>query len=242
MLEANVNMLDAIIIGVFALSVLVGFLRGFMREVLSLGAWVAAGAVTLYAFPHVAEWLKPKIGHEMVASGIAALGTYVSTLIGLSVLNMMLLRYVKAGSDVGMVDNALGLAFGALRGAFIISLGFLLLTAVMDKDHYPEWVETAWTKPYAEEGAHALAKLAPGYLEEMSGFAKLKPEEEPEEESSDSAPVSKPIEAMDEQGSGYSADARARLRRLLDAEPEGSTTNLPETIEDTEPAAPIRYR
>lgn len=178
MLEAQLNVFDTIVIAVFGLSCLIAFFRGFMREMLSLGAWVGAGLITVYAFPSVAAWLQPKVNHQMVSVGLAALGTYIISLIVISGFNSLLVKYAKDGADVGMMDNALGLLFGALRGAFIVSLGYLLMSYAMDEDNMPEAVKAAVTQPFAREGAKLLARIAPQYLEEMTELAE---ENEPTE-------------------------------------------------------------
>ena len=173
MVEAQLNIFDTIVIGVVGLSTLLAFFRGFVREVLSLAGWVGAAFITLAFFPDVAQMIRPYFGSEVVASGAAALGTYVTALLCISLFTSLIMKYVKEGSDVGVLDNVLGLGFGALRGAFIVSLGFLMLTLVFNKDHYPSWLEEARTRPYAERGAGILAQVAPNYLSEDSKLGEI---------------------------------------------------------------------
>lgn len=188
MIEAQLSAFDAVVIGVLALSSLVAFFRGFVKEVLSLGAWVGAGLVTVYYFPAAAKFLKPHFKSELVATGFGTLGLYIAALLVFSIINAIILRFIKTGSDVGMLDNAFGLAFGLFRGAFIISLGMLLITMVMNKDEYPKWLKEAKTRPFAEEGALMLARIAPEYLQEMTslrdklGVKKKSSEDETEED------------------------------------------------------------
>ncbi len=59
MIETHLNIFDAAVLGIMALSCLFAFYRGFVREVLSLGAWIGAGIITIYYFPQVAEKLQP---------------------------------------------------------------------------------------------------------------------------------------------------------------------------------------
>jgi uncharacterized membrane protein required for colicin V production len=73
---------------------------------------------------------------------------------------------------VGLLDNFLGLVFGALRGAFIVSLGYLILMAVISKDNPPEWLKTSITKSYLQTGADLLTSVAPKYLADIEGFVK----------------------------------------------------------------------
>lgn len=166
----NLNMFDTTIIIIMVLSCLIAFFRGFVREILSLGAWVGAGIVTLHYFKPVAEYLKPHFKNDMVAAGMGSLGLYIVSLMGFSLLTMMLLKLMKSGKDVGMLDNILGLGFGAFRGAFIISLGFFILTIVMKKDEYPDWLKESVTRTHVEQGATLLASVSPKYLRELSSL------------------------------------------------------------------------
>ena len=47
------NALDIIVIAVVALSALFAFARGFVKESLSIVAWVGAGLITLRGLPHL---------------------------------------------------------------------------------------------------------------------------------------------------------------------------------------------
>lgn len=170
MIDTQLSYFDAIVIGVMLLSCLFAFFRGFVKEILSLGAWIGAGLVTLYFFGDVAEMLKPHFKNEMVAGGMAALGVYVGALIGFSIINSLIMRMMKEGSDVGILDNALGLMFGALRGAFIVSLGYFILSIVMTEDTMPDWVQNAKTRPWVKEGAVLLGRAAPDYLSEHTAL------------------------------------------------------------------------
>ena len=45
-----ITLLDIILIGVMLVSALLAMIRGFMREILSIAAWVIAAIATLYAY------------------------------------------------------------------------------------------------------------------------------------------------------------------------------------------------
>lgn len=212
MIEAHLNMFDAVVILVFLLSTLLAFFRGFVREVLSLGAWLGAAIITVYAFEPVSEMLKEHTSKPAVAYLLAGLGTYIVVLLGISIVNAVLVRYIKSGSDVGMLDNMLGLGFGALRGAFIISLGYLVLTLVVDEESPPDWVKEAQTRPFAQKGALFLASIAPGYLEDISSLSeRIRASKEGEEEAEQP-------EALPEDSEGYSRQQRKLLEKMMDSE------------------------
>lgn len=172
MIETTLNIFDAAVVGVMGLSCVLAFFRGFVREVLSLSAWVCAGIVTLYFFPSLAVTLEPKFKSAVVASGFSTLGIYIVALIGFSLLNTAILKFIKSGTDVGLLDNWLGLFFGVLRGAFLISLGFFLMTIVLPEDDYPKGIKEAKTLSYVERGAIIVANISPKYLREISSLNK----------------------------------------------------------------------
>lgn len=168
MIDATFSYFDAAVIAIMLLSCLFAFFRGFVKEILSLGAWIGAGLITIYYFPDVAKMLEPKFKNPIVATGVATLGLYISCLLVFSMINALILRFIKEGSDVGFLDNSLGLIFGAARGAFIVCLGYLLITMVMTEEEYPPWLKTAVTRGAVEEGAIILVKAAPHYLQELT--------------------------------------------------------------------------
>lgn len=184
----NVNTFDAIVMSVVGLSSLVAFFRGFVREVLSLGAWVGAAIVTIYVFPHSTEFMKNHLhGHqsEQVSAGVGALGSYIAALIAFSMINSIILRYLKTGAEVGILDNFMGLIFGFLRGSFIVSLGYLIMASIIPRDNPPEWLKKSVTKTYVEQGADLLTRAAPNYLHDLEGFVKREEEKAKHEDSSD---------------------------------------------------------
>jgi membrane protein required for colicin V production len=159
-------------LGVFTilgLSGLLSFFRGFVREVLSLGAWFGAGVITLYAFPHVAAVLSKHIQNQTIASGLAALSTFALALIAISVVSSVLLKFVKSGSDVGLLDHFMGLMFGIARGVLMVAIAYFIYAQIfVAKEDYPDWVQNAVTRPYVAKAANAVAKLAPSYLGEIA--------------------------------------------------------------------------
>jgi membrane protein required for colicin V production len=174
MIETELNIFDIIVVSIMFLSCLFAFFRGFVSEVLSLGAWIGAGLVTIYFFPTVAEKLEPHFKSEVVAAGVGTLGIYILALLGFSLFNRVINQFLKSGNDVGLLDNAMGLVFGAARGAFIVSIGYLLMMFVIGENETPNWLYQAKTRPYVKDGAAMIANAAPAYLQKISHLQKDK--------------------------------------------------------------------
>ncbi len=162
-----INALDLIIIAVLIISGAFAFLRGLVREVLSVGAWVGAAIVTLYAFPHVSphvgQWIKISLVAELV-SGVAI---FIVTLIVLTLASRFLAQQVQR-SGLGPIDRSLGFVFGLLRGAVLFSLLWLVVGLVSPPGDLPTWVQEARARPLLEKGKDILLALAPPRLREQS--------------------------------------------------------------------------
>ena len=170
MIETHLNVFDAIVLAIIGFSCLFAFFRGLVREILSLVAWIGAAFVTMHYFNPAMEFTKEHFKSEAMAAGAAVIGLYIAALFAFSIVNWMLIKVIKQGGEAGMLDNMLGLGFGALRGAFIVSLGFFMLTLVMpkDEDDMPKWLKESATRPYVAQGSAILVSAAPEYLKDVS--------------------------------------------------------------------------
>jgi membrane protein required for colicin V production len=119
--------LDLIALGIFAISAVLGLMRGLSREVLSLVSWFAA----FYAAKTYASALAPMIpglDSPALKHAAALLLIFVAVLIVVSLLAAAIGGLVKV-AGVGAYDSLLGGLFGATRG-FLILLMLTLLAGL----------------------------------------------------------------------------------------------------------------
>lgn len=172
MIDAQLNYFDMTVATIMLLSCLFAFFRGFVKEVLSLIGWIGAAAVTVYFFPAAAQSLQPHFAKPVIAAITATTGLYLLSLMGFAIINSVIIKILKSGSGMGMLDNILGLIFGALRGVLIISIAFFMLSLAMPEDDSPLWLKQAKTRPYVEQTTLMLVKIAPDYLQELANLQK----------------------------------------------------------------------
>ena len=216
MIETHMNLFDAGVVAVMVLSCLFAFFRGFIREMLSLGAWIGAAIITIYYFPEATAIIRPHFKSAVGAAGVSTLAIYTVALISFSMVNAVIIKYVKSGNEVGMLDNFLGLFFGAARGGLILSLGYFIMTIAMPEKEYPEWLKKSVTRPYVETGAIKLAKVAPDYLREISTLQKRAMEEIETAKSKKIPGDDEPVEDVkSDEDTGYSKKNTSQLDRLL---------------------------
>jgi membrane protein required for colicin V production len=134
------NWVDYAILGVILLSALVGIGRGLIREVVSLGVWVAAILIAWLFHREVAELLVPYLSQPSVRLAAAFVGLILGTLMLGAVLGAVLSALIET-TGLGAVDRVLGLFFGAARGVVIVAMAvFLASFTPMPEDSW--WQES----------------------------------------------------------------------------------------------------
>jgi membrane protein required for colicin V production len=154
---------DYCVLAVMALSIALSIWRGFLRELLSLAAWVAAflGATLLAA--DVARVL-PMGGADPTLRLLAAmLLLFVGILIVGSIIALLLSMLIKkAGLDV--IDRLLGAVFGAARGLILVLI-LVLIGGLTVFPSQPFW-KNAMFSPPLEAAALAVAGYLPAEVRE----------------------------------------------------------------------------
>jgi membrane protein required for colicin V production len=151
---------DLIIIAILALSALLAFMRGFVREVLSIGAWVGAALATIYGFPLAQPYARKYIEVALFADIAAGVAIFVLALIILTILSHALSKNVR-DSALGAVDRSLGLLFGLVRGAVLVCLAYLVMAWAIPQEDRPVWIAQSRTLPLVQQGADLLLRILP---------------------------------------------------------------------------------
>jgi len=154
------NYVDLAIIAVLALSALLAFLRGFVREVLSIGAWVGAGLFAVWAFPFVQDRFHGWIANKDIADPVAFASMFLVCLVFLSIVSGMVGSLVRSSVLSGL-DRTMGMVFGLLRGVVLVCCAYIVGCLVTPPDHWPPLVQEARSLPYFYQGAAELVGFVP---------------------------------------------------------------------------------
>jgi membrane protein required for colicin V production len=150
--------LDYAVIGVFAASLLVGALRGLVREVLSILGWVIAFlAANLLAGP-LGPLMPQAIPNPELRVAAAYVAVFVASLVMTSLLGLLISKIVKA-AGLGGVDRSLGALFGAARGVLIV-LAAALLAGLTSAPREAFWKDSA-SGPWLVRAALMLKPMLP---------------------------------------------------------------------------------
>jgi membrane protein required for colicin V production len=146
----------AVLVG---LSALYALTRGLVTELLSLAAWVAAFVLVRLLHAPVSAWLSKWFEIAAIADVLALLFIFFTALFFLRWAASSVGESVKK-SALGFADRMLGMAFGALRGLFILSLAYLGLALIIPADRMPRWIIEAKTYPLVQHSATILSGLS----------------------------------------------------------------------------------
>ena len=161
-----ITLLDGIFIIVLLISAFLAMIRGFVREVLSIGAWLAAAFATVYLFDQVLPFVKSYLPQPIVAQGATALGLFLITLIVVSFITIQVSDFVL-DSRIGALDRTLGFVFGAARGAVLMAVAMIFFNWFVPQDKQPNWVAQAKAKPLLNDVGERLINLLPEDPEEQ---------------------------------------------------------------------------
>jgi membrane protein required for colicin V production len=159
--------LDYAVLGVFAVSLVLGAWRGIVREVISILGWVIAFlAAGLLAGP-----LGPSMPQAIPSAELRVAAAYVAvfaaSLVATSLVGLLLSKIVGA-VGLGGLDRILGAAFGAARGVLIV-LAAGVVAGLTSAPRQPYWRDSA-SGPLLAQAALALKPLLPQTLAERMRY------------------------------------------------------------------------
>jgi membrane protein required for colicin V production len=205
-----VTLLDIILIGVMLISALLAMIRGFMREVLSIAAWLIAALTTLYLYAKLLPFAKSYFNNDIVAAGVVVGGTFLATLLIVSVITVRFSDMVL-DSRIGALDRTLGFLFGLGRGLIIVVVAFLFFAWLVPDRSQPDWIRSAKSRVVLQGTGDWLMSMLPDDPEStiLKRLKRPKPEEEesPPGQRSNLDPAGEP--------SGYAATDRTGMQQLI---------------------------
>ena len=154
------NPFDVAVIAILVVSALFAFVRGFLKEALSILVWIGAAAIAYYAFPFALPLALGLTKQLWIAEAGTAIGLFVIALIVLAVLSSTVATRIR-GSALGPIDRLLGLFYGLARGAVIVCLVYIGMTALIAEPDRPGWFTGAQSLPALARGSAILEHLLP---------------------------------------------------------------------------------
>lgn len=155
-----ITWLDLILLLVMLVSGLLAMIRGFMREILSIGAWGIAALTTLYSYSRVLPTVQQYFSSNTVATAVTVVSIFLITLMLVSILTVRISDLIL-DSRVGALDRTLGFLFGLGRGLLIVVVAYLFFDWLVPDRSKPEWVLNAKSKVVIKSTGDWLKGMLP---------------------------------------------------------------------------------
>jgi membrane protein required for colicin V production len=151
-MDLAMGWVDMVMMGLLALSVIVGLVRGFVFEMLSVVGWIAAYFAAQWFAPQLAPHLPVGQSGSALNYGAAFACAFVGALIVWG-LAARLVRLLIRATPLSPIDRLLGAGFGLARGLVVL----LVLATVVGLT--PLFKSIAWQQ---SQGAMALNSVLRG--------------------------------------------------------------------------------
>ena len=151
---------DLVVLGVLLTSAALAFMKGLVREVLGIGAWVGAVVVAVKTLPWSRDIAARWVPDPAWLDPAGFVGAFLVTLIVLSLIARWIGRFVR-GSALGGLDRSLGVIFGLARGAALVIIAYILGGMAVAIEQWPEPVLQARALGVTHDGAVWLARQLP---------------------------------------------------------------------------------
>ena len=157
------NAADYAIIAALAISLIFGMSRGFMREALSLLAWLG-GMWLAWRYAHL---VKPMLGGLLSAepqrTWVARAIIVATVLLCMWILTGILSYFIQHSGLSLTLDRSLGMLFGLLRGAVMVSL--LVMAGNIVQLNEMRWWKKSVLLPYATDVSEWVSHFAETAME-----------------------------------------------------------------------------
>ncbi len=152
--------LDILVLLLIGGGALLGGLRGFVTETLSLFAWIAAILAVKMLHAPITRVLTDHVATQTAASVAAFVLVFGITFLAGKMIANALGRRTRQ-SVLGPLDRLLGFGFGALKGLLGATLLFLLANLGTDTLYgggsaRPEWMASSRTFPLLNASSRAI--------------------------------------------------------------------------------------
>lgn len=136
---------DYAVLMVIAASLLLGFWRGVVGEVLALAAWVLAFFVAREFAQPVSEFYGSLLGDRSMQylAGFATVFVAVLVVVGIA---RLVVSFLLRAVGLGLIDRMLGAIFGIARGVLVVLIA-VMLGGLTPLPREPWWKNAVFAPP-----------------------------------------------------------------------------------------------
>lgn len=160
---------DLIIMIILGLSVGLSFIRGFIKELISLLSWVI-GIWLAIVYCHELAAFMTFTQVELIRVGVAFLAIFVPTVFFGAVINLAITSIVRK-TPFSLPDRVLGMAFGFVKAGLFLSV-LVLVGTLTDLPKESWWQQSKLIKPLELSASVIKSYLPEDFLNKKPKTAK----------------------------------------------------------------------
>ena len=228
--------IDIVVGAIVLISAIISFLRGAIREILTIAGVVGGFFAAVFFGPKLSpvfrDWLGVVEGEEVgklfevvpmnIVADVCAYATiFIVVVIIISVISHFTAGAAKA-MGLGPIDRTIGVIFGIVRAVILLALLYLPFHLLMDENSKAKYFADSKTHIFIESTADYMVRFLPSSGEVQSkvndvkdGQIKKKLFENDILYNKDAGPVEKP---KSEEETGYGKTERQGLEDLIEDE------------------------
>ncbi len=138
----NMNTLDLILIAILLISVIIGLIRGGVREILSIvGLALAIFLAFTFADKIGKDYISKFFDSPSISYTVAFTLIIIITILAVGLVNLLISQLLKA-SGLSFLNRFLGIVFGFIRGGVISSIIILVLGLIPGISSKDWWTQS----------------------------------------------------------------------------------------------------
>jgi len=149
-------MFDLIVISVLVVSALIGMVRGAVKELITVAAFVLAAVLTIFTLALTSPIGRRLIDPDWLGTVTVIVLVFLASYVVLRLLGGVLTSRVRSVDTVGFLDRVVGVGFGLIRAMVVLGVFNLAFHIATPPERAPVWVIGSRSYPLTEMAGQTL--------------------------------------------------------------------------------------
>ena len=138
----NFNQIDILIIILTIISMIYGYSRGLIKEILSILSLLISVYISINVYPNISLFIKEYIEMAVLADSISFALMFLFLYSLINIFSNFIVSSIT-NTPIRILDKNFGILFGFFRALLIFSLLNILLYLTLWKKNIPEWLNNS---------------------------------------------------------------------------------------------------
>ncbi len=156
----NFNQLDILILILTIVSMIYGYLRGLIKEILSIFSLLISVYISINLYPEISLFIKKYIEMVILADSISFAVLFLLIYSLINIFSNFIVSNIS-NTPLKILDKNFGILFGFFRALLIFSLINILFNWVVWKNNIPQWINNSKTMILINYTSNKFIKVLP---------------------------------------------------------------------------------